>query len=138
LTNFKAIFTTPIAQELTLQEFKDFRSLKSDIFLDILFTILSCGLFNIWIQYRQIKALNILLSEEKYSFPKWAIFSILTCGIYHIYHEWRMSRDLAKICGKDESLEGYVAIFVSIIGFSIIVDAIQQSRINEYVGFDQV
>ena len=117
---------------------KDYRGLRSDIFLDILFTLLSCGLFNIWVQYRQINALNTILGEEKYSFLKWSIFSLLTCGLYHIYHEWRMSRDLAKICNKDETTEGYVAIFVSILGFSIIVDAIQQSRINEYAGFDQI
>lgn len=109
-----------------------------NIFLDILFTLLTCGLFNIWIQYRQIQALNRILNEEKYKFLNWSLFTLLTCGLYHIYHEWRMSRDLAKISGRDESMEGMFTIILSVFGFSIIVDAIQQSRINENTGAERI
>jgi len=109
-----------------------------NIFLDILFTLLTCGLFNIWIQYRQIQALNLMLNEEKYKFLHWSLFTLLTCGLYHIYHEWRMSRDLAKLSGRDDSIEGGLAIVLSVVGLTIIVDAIQQSRINESTGTDRI
>ena len=105
-----------------------------NIALDIVITILTCGLFNIYVQYRQILALNAMLKEEKYSFPMWLLLVIVTCGLYHIYHEYRMSTDLANILRQNDSKEAIISVVLTAFGLHIVCDAIQQSHINQYYG----
>jgi len=96
-------------------------------------TIVTCGLFNLWVQHRQMVALNAMLNQEKYAFLPWALLALVTCGIYHIYHEYRKSEDLSRILGRADN-DGLIAIVLTIFGLGWINDAIQQSRINEYHG----
>lgn len=105
-----------------------------NIGLDILFTVLSCGLFNIYLQHRQMLALNSILKQDKYGFWGWLGFCLITCGLYHIYHEYRMSDDLRKAMGIDSETDAIVALLLSLFGLFIVTDAIQQSKINEYFG----
>jgi len=114
------------------------QGLYKSIAADIVLTLFTFGLFNIWVQYRQIKAVNYILEIKKYSFLRWMFLTIITFGLYHIYHEWRMSVDLAKALGKDESLEGFISLILSAVALSIIADAIQQARINEFSGNERL
>ena len=102
--------------------------------LDIILTLITCFLYNIYIQYKQCEAVNDMLKEYKYSFVQWLIFTILTCGLYHIYHEYRKSSDVAVILKKDPSSAGLIAVVLTAFGLSIVNDAIQQSEINGYYG----
>jgi len=105
-----------------------------NIAVDIVLTILTLYVFNIWVQYKQILAANAMLGQEKYSFWKWALLSLVTCGIYHIYHEFRKSEDLARVTGRATSNDGLISLILTIVGLGFVNDAIQQSRINEYFG----
>lgn len=105
-----------------------------NIALDIVLTILTLGLFNLWVQHRQMVAVNHMLGTQKYSFWLWALLSLVTCGIYHIYHEYRKSDDLSRLLGRHGSNDGLVSLLLTIIGLGIVADAIQQSRINEFHG----
>jgi hypothetical protein len=105
-----------------------------NIGLDIVLTILTCGLFNIYLQYRQMIAVNIMINEIKYKFIPWFLLCIITCGLYHIYHEWRKSSDIAVALKKTESQEPIINVLLSIFGLSIVADAIQQAEINKYYG----
>jgi hypothetical protein len=102
--------------------------------LDILLTIITCGLFNIYLQYRQMIAVNIMIKEIKYKFIPWLLLSIITCGLYHIYHEWRKSSDIALALNKTGSQEPIINVLLSIFGLSIVADAIQQAEINKFYG----
>ena len=104
------------------------------IFWDIVCAILTCGLFNIYIQKKQMIALNEMLKQPKYSFGNWLLYSILTCCIYHIYHEYRMGTDIA-LCNKEANPNlPLVCLGLSLFGFTIVADAIQQFHINQYYG----
>jgi len=105
-----------------------------NIALDIVLTILTLGLFNLWVQHRQMVAVNAMLGQQKYSFWLWLLLSLITCGIYHIYHEYRKSDDLSRLLGRQGSNDGLVSLLLTIIGLGIISDAIQQARINEFHG----
>lgn len=105
-----------------------------NIALDVILTILTCFLYNFYVQYKQIEAVNDMLKEEKYSFVAWILFTLITCGLYHIYHEYRKSSDIAKILKKDENSAGLISVILTFFGLSIICDAIQQSEINTYYG----
>lgn len=103
-----------------------------NITTDILLSLVTCGLYNVYWQYKQIEAVNEIIAEERYSFIKWFLLSLITCGLYHIYHEYRMSEDLARALGEEPSAAGLTAAVLSFFALSIIVDAIHQSKINQY------
>lgn len=104
------------------------------IALDIVLTIITCGLFNLYVQYRQMEAVNGMLREEKYSWIVWLLLSFITCGLYHIYHEYRKSSDIAEVLGDKNSNEPIINVILTIFGLSIVADAIQQVHINKYYG----
>ena len=113
------------------------REFARSIVTDIILTLVTCGLWNLFVQYRQMTAMNFFLNEQRYSFPAWLIFTLLTCGLYHFYHEYRMSQDLQIISPvAGEAQMPIVHLLLSIIGLSIITDALQQSHINRMLGHD--
>jgi hypothetical protein len=113
------------------------RTFVRNIALDIILTLLTCGLWNLFVQYRQMEATNFFLNESRYSFAAWLVFCLLTCGLYHFYHEYRMSQDLQLISPMmGEAQMPLVHLLLSIFGLSIITDALQQSHINRMLGHE--
>ncbi len=111
------------------------REFVRSIALDIILTLLTCGIWNLVVQYRQMQAMNYFLNVHRYSFLAWLIFTLLTCGLYHFYHEYRMSQDLqiiAPVAG--EAQMPIVHLLLSVFGLSIVTDALQQSHINRMLG----
>jgi Domain of unknown function (DUF4234) len=106
------------------------------IALSILLTLVTCGLYNLYWQYRQMQSVNDLLERDEYSFWPWLLLTLLTCGLYHIYHEYRMSEDIARSTGRDPKSNRRIAVVLSVFGLSIVVDAIQQSHINAQFSYD--
>ena len=102
--------------------------------LDIVLTLLTCYLFNLYIQYRQMLALNAMLREERYNFVTWLVLTVITCGLYHIYHEYRKSKDIAEVMLNPNSQEPIISVILTAIGLGIITDAIQQTEINKFYG----
>lgn len=101
--------------------------------LDIILTLVTCGIFNFFVQYYQMKAVNEMLKQEKYSFITWFLLVLVTCGLFHIYHEYAKSVDIARVTGlKEQQVQGILSLVLTFLGLFIITDAIQQSQINEY------
>ena len=84
-----------------------------NLIIDILLTLLTGGLWNLWVQYRQMKNVNTILKRDSFS-PFWTlVFSLLTFGIYFFYHEYKLTdeiytltygvrnKDLAMLCGPN-------------------------------------
>ena len=107
----------------------------SKIAMDIILTIITCGIYMWFWQYRQMNALNYLLGEEKFKFWTWFLLTLVTCGLYHIYYEYVMSQSLQEVQrrrGRQVSNElPVLSIVLCIFGLSIIIDAIQQNEINK-------
>lgn len=117
------------------------RELQIEIALGIILSFLTCGLYNIYWNLKQIEALNILLGREEYNFWHWILLSIVTCGIYHIYHEYKMGSDLylyMKENGHPEANPNLplMALGLSVFGLTIIADAVFQHELNRMVGPD--
>jgi hypothetical protein len=106
------------------------RPAPRSIALDLILTILLCGLWNLIVQHKQIETLNYLLKEERYSFWKVYLLSLLTCGIYFIFHEYKKAEEISNITGKDSDSDPILAVVLSIFGLSIVFDAIAQSKLN--------
>lgn len=108
---------------------------KKSILIDILLTILTAGLFNLWVQYRQIRDSNTLVPEgERKSFLLMLLFSFLTFGIYFIWHEFKLTRDLHRVTYGHEIPGVEVLCGVgTFFGMWFIVDSYQQNLLNEYI-----
>jgi hypothetical protein len=111
----------------------DSNHVRSIVF-DIILTLLTFGFFNLYVQYVQMKAVNVMIGEKKYTWFLWFFLSIITFGLYHIYHEYRKSSDIARALNKDESIGTIINLMLTIFGLHIVADAIQQSEINDFFG----
>jgi len=107
--------------------------LKS-IFWDIFWTVLTFGLFNFWVQFRQIQDVNDILGRDQYSLFKVFLFSVLTLGLYFVYHEYKLTRELHPLAyGTDGKTEAILCGVAAFFGLWFIVDSYQQSMINTWV-----
>ena len=103
----------------------------------IILCLVTCGLYNLYWNYLQFRAMNTLLGRHEFDFVKWLLLSLLTCGIYHIYYEYKMGSEL-QIWLAQNGYEvnpnlGLVGLLLSCIGLTIVADAIYQSEINRLV-----
>lgn len=101
----------------------------------IVLSIITCGLYNIYWNYRQFQAMNTLLGREEYKFWPWLLLSIVTCGIYHIYYEYKMGSDLytwLKEQGKDPNPNlPVIGLVLACLGLTVISDAVYQNEFNK-------
>ncbi len=103
-----------------------------NVVLDLVLTVMCCGLWNLVVQNSHINALNAHLKEERYAFWKVCLFSLLTCGLYGIYFEYCKAKEIAALTKAEESSEVILAIVLSIIGLHWVYDAIFQDKLNQY------
>lgn len=107
---------------------------KKSILLDILLTFITFGLWNIWVQYRQMRDYNKMHMNKEYSFIVWAIFCLLTFGLYHIYHEYKLTKDILILGGTKNPQEyAIICAIATAFGLWFIVDSYQQAVLNEKV-----
>ena len=103
--------------------------------LYLILTILTCGIFNLYWNHRQMEACNVLLNRREFSFWTWLLLTILTCGIYHIYYQYKMGAAIVEIQHilKRDVFDKLplLSVIVTILGFSIVVDCIHQNEINK-------
>lgn len=107
---------------------------RHDIALGIILSIFTCGLYNIYWNYKQFQAMNILLGREEYNFWMWLVLSIVTCMIFHVYYEYKMGSDLHAWMAS----HGYyvnpnlapIGLVLSFFGLTIVADAIYQHELN--------
>ncbi len=103
----------------------------------LLLTLVTCGLFNIYWNFRQMEACNDLLGRQEFEFFTWVLLSIVTCGIYHIFYQYKMGSAIVEIQRRQgkpvfENLP-VISVVVSTFALTIIVDCIHQAEINKLV-----
>ena len=107
----------------------------SSIVKDILLSIITCGIYYLFWQAREMKAVNYMLEEEKYNFWKWFLITIITCGIYNIYYEYIFAQSIMEIqirLNRPVSANLHIlSAGLAILGLNIVADAIQQEEINK-------
>jgi hypothetical protein len=106
-----------------------------DIVVSLLLTLVTCGIYDLYWNYKQMKVFNSFLEREEFNFWLWFFMSLLTCGVFHIYYEYQMGIALKEIQKKynlpvEEQLP-MISILLSIFGLSLVVDAIHQNEINK-------
>lgn len=108
------------------------------IVLGIIFSILTCGIYTLYWQYKQMETLNAWLHRNEYSFWLWLFLSILTCGIFGIYYEYKMANGINEIQENNgwrvaDSL-AVICVLLALFGVGIASLAIQQFEIHKFYG----
>lgn len=108
---------------------------RIDIAVGIVLSVITCGLYNIYWNYRQFAAMNQLLGREEFKFIPWLLLSLVTCGLFHIYYEYKMGAELLswlKANGHqaNDNLP-VMGLLLSIFGLTIIADAVYQHEFNK-------
>ena len=101
----------------------------------VILSIITCGIYGLVWQYKQMKVLNSWLNRKEYSFGKWLLLGIITCGIYGVYNEYKMARGIIEVQQQNKLLVNDVAaicLIMTLIGLGIVSMAIQQSEINKF------
>jgi hypothetical protein len=106
------------------------------IAVDIILTLVTCGLYGLYWQYKQMETLNAWLGREDFSFGLWLLLSLVTCGIFAVYYEYKMAKGINEI-QEDNNLRvnrdlALICILLAIFGLGIVSLAIQQSEINKF------
>src|SRR5687767_6903318 len=100
----------------------------------IVLTLVTCGIYDLFWNARQFRAMNVLLGRDEYDFWRWLLLSIVTCGLFHIYYEYKMGSDLVThltSIGRPVNPNlALVGLVLAIFGLSIISDAIYQQELN--------
>jgi len=105
---------------------------------DILLTVFTFGLFNLWVQIRQLSDLNTILGEHKYSFTTVFLLTIFTFGLYFIYHEFKVTKELHLLTyGKRYHFMEFLMIPLTTFGLWFFVDSYQQELLNNYIEKNQ-
>lgn len=103
----------------------------------IILSIVTCGLYNLYWNYTQFRAMNLLLGRHEFDFAKWLLLSIITCGIYHIYSEYKMGSELQSYLTQKGVMVNpnlaLIGLLLSCIGLTIVADAIYQSELNRLI-----
>jgi hypothetical protein len=101
----------------------------------IIITLLTCGIANLYWNYRQMLACNDLLGREEFSWPMWFFLSLLTCGIYHLFYQYKMGSAILEV-QQERGVAimnelPLLSVLVSVFGASLVVDIIHQHEINK-------
>jgi len=105
---------------------------KRSIPLAIVFTIITCGIYMIYWEYKILDSLykaNNIPSSAGVD----VLLSILTCGIYGLYMLYKagkMETTAMQVYGMPEKDEAALYLILGIFGLAIVSFAILQSNLN--------
>jgi hypothetical protein len=106
--------------------------------IGILVTLVTCGIYGLYWQYKQMATLNAWLKRDEYSFWLWFLLSIITCGIFGIYYEYKMANGINKVQADNDlvfdSNLPIICVLLAIFGIGVASLAIQQHQINRLYG----
>lgn len=87
--------STPSGGQYPGMKLKEDRS----IWMYILLTIVTCGIYPLFFVYKLVEDINIALDgdgEETPGLVKYILLSIITCGLYRLFWQYQLGNRLAK------------------------------------------
>ncbi|MCP4036202.1 MAG: DUF4234 domain-containing protein [bacterium] len=108
-----------------------------NVALYLVLSILTCFLFDLYWNYRQMEACNDLLDRDEFSWWLWIFLVLITFGLYHFYYQYQMGRAIVEIQGRRglPTTDGLpiLSVVATLLGFGIVTDCIHQLEINRIV-----
>ena len=107
---------------------------KRDLVLNIILTIVTCGLWGIIWEVQIADDIKLLTGEDSLvSGIVLVLLSLVTCGIYFIFWVYNAGNKLELVkagYGLPTESKGLVYVVLSIFGFSIVALALMQNDLN--------
>ncbi len=105
--------------------------------LYLILTLVTCGFYNLYWNYRQMEACNELLRREEFNFPVWLLLTLVTCGIYHLYYQYKMGAAINEIQEHRGLLvtDGLplLSVIAAVLGAGVVADCIHQHELNKII-----
>jgi len=105
------------------------------IALYLVLTLVTCGVWNLYWNYVQMRECNALLRRDEFSWLLWLLLTLVTCGLYHLYYQYKMGAAINEI------QLGYglpftdglpvLSLIAAILGVGIVADCIHQHELNK-------
>jgi hypothetical protein len=109
-----------------------------NIALDLILTIITCGIYGLYWQYKQMQTLNSWLKRKDFDFLLWLLLSIITCGIFAMYYEYKMAKGINEIQRENNFKVAddlaLICLLLAIFQLIFVSLAIQQLEINKFYG----
>ncbi len=107
---------------------------QASIPLYLILTLLTCGIFNLYWNYRQMESCNEMLDRYEFNFVLWLVLTVLTLGLYHLYYQYKMGAAINEI----QYLQGLpvsnglpiLSVFAAFFGVGVLADCIHQYELN--------
>lgn len=104
---------------------------NESIIKDFFLTLLTLGLYNFYVQFRQIEDVNYIYKQDKHSLTRTFLYSVLTFGFYFCYHEYKLTLDLQeKAFGSKKAIMSLWVFPATFFGIWAVVDSYQQALLN--------
>lgn len=104
---------------------------RRNLFLCILFSIITCGIYAIYWFVVLTNDTNKLAQSKTASGGLAFLFTIITCGIYGLYWAYKMGQNCSMLNGDTSG--GALNLILAIFGLQIINMALFQDTINRHV-----
>lgn len=105
---------------------------------DLILTIITCGIYGLYWQYKQMGTLNGWLGRRDFDFLLWLLLSIITCGIFAMYYEYKMAKGINEIQERNNLRVAndlpLICLLLAIFQLVFVSLAIQQAEINKFYG----
>lgn len=109
---------------------------KGNFALDIIFSLLSCGIYSIFWQARIFRVMNAFLGEEKFNVWTWCLLSLITCGIYNVFVQYEVARSINSIQSerrlKVNEMLPLLSVALSIFTHHLLTVGFHQLEINAF------
>lgn len=109
-------------------------SYSASIPVYLVLTLVTCGIFNLYWNYRQMQSCNELLGRDEFSFVVWLVLTVLTCGLYHLYYQYKMGAAINEIQYTTELpiTDGLpvLSVVAAFLGVGVVADCIHQHELN--------
>lgn len=109
---------------------------KRDLVLNIVLTILTCGIYGLyWFIVMTDDSNNISSKEKTATGGLSLVYSIITCGIYMFYWNYKMGKKLYE-AGKEHNVDisdnSVLYIVLAVLGLSIVNYCLIQNDLNKF------
>lgn len=98
----------------------------------VIFTIITCGLYNIYWMYALTEDMGTLTRDETFSGGKALILTIVTCGIYGVYWYYKMGHQMPLLRSSAED-QGILYLLLGLFGLGIVNMVLIQEEINKTI-----
>lgn len=102
---------------------------KRNIILMVILTLITCGIYGLYVWYKIMKEINSLQSDGDSAVVDFLLI-LITVGLWGIYCFYKYSRKMASLGMEDLSL---IVTILGALSFGIIAVIIIQNTINQYI-----